>query len=73
MIFWAFTEKSNFYMGMFRKNQFNIEEGFPKKRGAWTVYKYRGGGGGAVGEKAKFNKGVLLSGGLIPQCTLCII
>ena len=29
----AFTEKSSFHVGEFTKNQFNIDEGFPKKGG----------------------------------------
>ena len=35
-------------MGEFTKNQFNIEKGDCLKRGAWTIFRFRG-----VGEAAR--------------------
>ena len=70
---WAFTEISNFYVGEFTKNQFNIEEGFPKKRGPWTVCKFRGGKAGGYWQE-RGGVGIFVEWGVnTPQCTLCII
>ena len=47
---WVFTEKSNFYVGEFRKKQFNIEGGLPKK-GRLVQFADLGGGGCCCQEK----------------------
>ena len=41
---WAITEKSDFQRGISQKA--DKEEGLPKKGGAWTVCRFKGGGGG---------------------------
>ena len=52
-------------MGGHRKT--NIQRvGLPKKRGTWTVFSFKEGGGGAWQKTG----GGVLEGGLIPQCTL---
>ena len=62
LIFWGFTEKSNFQGEGFTKT--NIEMGDCLKRWAWTVFRFKGG-------LARKRGMVFLRGeGLILQCTL---
>ena len=62
LIFWGFTEKSNFQGGGFAKT--NIEMGDCLKRWAWKVFRFKGG-------LARKRGMVFLRGeGLILQCTL---
>ena len=46
-----------------------IYRGELPKKGAWTVYRFKGGWGGGGGKK---EGGGVFEGGMIPQCALCV-
>ena len=64
---WGFTEKSDFQVGGFTKKH-NIGRNC-LKRGTWTVYRFRGGGGG-LAKKREVRGHVFEGMVLIHQCTL---